>query len=263
MLGGPYIIRSSSIKGGIGKTAIAVNMATYLSMRGYKTLLVDMDVANPSVGLHLGLQEVEKGISTFLNGNGRLEDSITLYEPTGLNVLLGQPGRFHEDRLPQKHSLRLYKTFENSDYNFVIIDEMPEHFDKNIPEILQSKIAKKISEVLLITGPSETNSEALADISGKFESAGMKLRVVANMMANAGGSDSEIEKNKSPYDLIGVIDRDEAVPQSINLSVPAVIKYKDSKFSKSIARMCILYVMFYINYAAMRAKRPRITKLRA
>ena len=50
----PYIIRISSQKGGVGKTTIAVNLGVILSLFKYKTLVVDCDAANPTVGFHWG-----------------------------------------------------------------------------------------------------------------------------------------------------------------------------------------------------------------
>ncbi len=63
----PYIIRVSSTKGGVGKSAIAVNLAVSIEMYGYRTLIVDLDTINPSVGLYLGLANVSIGAEEAMN----------------------------------------------------------------------------------------------------------------------------------------------------------------------------------------------------
>ena len=56
------IIGVMSQKGGVGKTTIAVNLAVMLRLKGYETLIVDLDTSNPSVGIHLGMHESEDGL---------------------------------------------------------------------------------------------------------------------------------------------------------------------------------------------------------
>jgi chromosome partitioning protein len=42
-MSGPYIVACVNLKGGVGKTAMAVNFAAYCGNRGMRTLLVDLD----------------------------------------------------------------------------------------------------------------------------------------------------------------------------------------------------------------------------
>jgi Mrp family chromosome partitioning ATPase len=51
-------IAVSSQKGGAGKTAIAVNLATSLSTKGFRILLIDGDCLDPSIGFHLCLEQM-------------------------------------------------------------------------------------------------------------------------------------------------------------------------------------------------------------
>lgn len=117
----PFIIRVSSQKGGVGKTTIAVNVAVALAKKGYKTLLVDADAANPSVAAHLGLGEMPTGYLDVVRGEAKLQNATLLHGPSGLNVLPGKvvtelviPEKAHLDSfIPQVHK---------QGYDFVVID---------------------------------------------------------------------------------------------------------------------------------------------
>jgi MinD superfamily P-loop ATPase len=77
----PYIIRMSSQKGGVGKTTIAVNLSTALSVKGYRVLLVDADIYNPCITFYLGLRSPTVGFKDVLLGKSKLEKSDILYSP--------------------------------------------------------------------------------------------------------------------------------------------------------------------------------------
>lgn len=49
-------IAVASGKGGVGKTAVAVNLASALSKRGLRVGLLDADVYGPSIPVMLGLR---------------------------------------------------------------------------------------------------------------------------------------------------------------------------------------------------------------
>ncbi|MCS6984876.1 MAG: Mrp/NBP35 family ATP-binding protein [Leptospiraceae bacterium] len=51
-----YIVAIGSGKGGVGKSTVAVNLASMLSLMGKKTGILDADIYGPSVGKMLGLE---------------------------------------------------------------------------------------------------------------------------------------------------------------------------------------------------------------
>jgi len=72
------VITVYSSKGGVGKTTLSTNMATNLSNRGFKVLIIDTDPQNSVLGI-LGL-ELSNGLSELLNHTAKVEDVIISIE---------------------------------------------------------------------------------------------------------------------------------------------------------------------------------------
>ncbi|MGC8662460.1 MAG: ParA family protein, partial [Candidatus Micrarchaeia archaeon] len=120
----PYIMRISSQKGGVGKTTVAVNLAVSLQKRGYRTLLVDADTTNPSIGFHLGMTNVNVGLKDLMKKEAQLKDYISIHGPSGLRIICGTI-----DSKPfvisEENAKAIYSKIKNANYAFVIVDTQP------------------------------------------------------------------------------------------------------------------------------------------
>ncbi len=82
------IISIANQKGGVGKTTTAVNLAASLAMKGYRTLLVDIDSqANASSGLGVDPKVLHKTIYEVLTGSIKAEDAIVDTKLPNLQLL--------------------------------------------------------------------------------------------------------------------------------------------------------------------------------
>lgn len=81
----------TSALAGEGKTTTACNIALYLAEKGYRVLLIDGDLRNPSVAEHLQLKLKDggKGLCDVLSGEAKAKQVIQQYKDTSLQVIPG------------------------------------------------------------------------------------------------------------------------------------------------------------------------------
>lgn len=79
------VIAVASGKGGVGKTTVAVNLATALANRGHRVMLLDGDLGMADVDVTLGLHPM-RDLSDVLRGDAELED-IIIEGPPGVSVV--------------------------------------------------------------------------------------------------------------------------------------------------------------------------------
>lgn len=82
------IISIAIRKGGVGKTTSAVNIATALQLKGYKTLLIDLEhTANATVSVGINPYTLKKSIANLFTSIDAVSQDIILQTSYGLSVL--------------------------------------------------------------------------------------------------------------------------------------------------------------------------------
>jgi len=84
------IFSVTSGKGGVGKTSLAVNIATEFATRGYRTVLVDTDLGLANTHILSGVQPA-KTLSDYLNSSAELAE-IIVDGPGGVKLISGGSG---------------------------------------------------------------------------------------------------------------------------------------------------------------------------
>jgi MinD-like ATPase involved in chromosome partitioning or flagellar assembly len=232
---GPYAIRVSSQKGGVGKTTIAVNLATALSLLNYKVLLVDADHTNPSIGFHLGFDQVNKGFMDVIGKKSSAKSVIITHAPTGLHVLPGRIGA--TTKVPTPRAMQdIIFALKKENYDFIVFDTAPGFF----PE--PASYMKSYNEAIIITTPEMSSCTSAIRLAHKYDKVGIKHSLIVNRIKNRGYEVSlrEIEESYNGV-MTGTLPDDDIVPLSISERIPAYLINQNNKFSRQVAKAVSRY----------------------
>ncbi|MCB1874557.1 MAG: ParA family protein [Chromatiales bacterium] len=124
------ILASYNIKGGVGKTATAVNLAWLASREGYRTVIWDLDPQGAASFYFRIRPKVKGGAKGLLTGDRPLDEAVRATDYMGLDLI---PADFsyrnldvalQDARKPAKQLLRLMKPLAD-EYDFLILDASP------------------------------------------------------------------------------------------------------------------------------------------
>lgn len=121
---GKVVLLTSTVPGE-GKTTTAVNLALALAQEGHKTILVDADLRNQTVGRLLGGKQHDKGLAAALRENAvPLDMCIRQMEGTELSYISGDSTSKRHYRIDRAALERVLEELR-SRYDYVVIDTPP------------------------------------------------------------------------------------------------------------------------------------------
>jgi capsular exopolysaccharide synthesis family protein len=118
------IILLTSTTSGEGKSTISANLASVFQMANYKTLLISLDLRQPTLHHYFNLPNI-KGMSGFLNGTDSVHDII--FKTQYKNLHLIPPGTIPANPSELILSEKLPKLLEvlRTRYDYILIDSAP------------------------------------------------------------------------------------------------------------------------------------------
>ena len=117
------IIAVGGAKGGIGKSVFAANLGMMLSSRGYRTLMVDLDLGGSDLHIYLGHKRTpEVTLNDFLNRKvTSLNNTVTEYE-NGPMLIAGDIGELGAANIPFQRKMRLIEKIREMNADYIILD---------------------------------------------------------------------------------------------------------------------------------------------
>ena len=234
------VILVTSGKGGTGKTMFTVNIGTLLAQRGYKTVLIDMDMGLRNMDIYMGLENNDVyNIMDVLSGVCRVRKALIKDRRfNDLYMMAATSGADDRDITPLHMQILCEKLRDSFDY--IIIDSpagMSEGF-------INAAVA--VDKAVVVTEPEVASIRDADTIDNCLEEIGIEKRffvvnkVRASLMASGTLPDlssiSDILKPK----LLGVIQDDDNIFASTNTGVPIVLKegtYINSNFNRILDRL--------------------------
>lgn len=237
-MGKAFLIASG--KGGTGKSMFAVNFGATLAKRGFRVVLLDLDLGLRNLDLYLGLENnVVYDVYDVLTGVCRIKQALIRDKRFDeLYLMAASPSR-DDGTLTPLHMKVLCEKLKNT-YDYVIIDA-PSGIDDGL--VLSAAGA---DGAVIVTTPEYSALRDADTVDRQLLSLGIRDRyvvlnkVVAELMT-AGYMPRlrEITSMVHPP-LAGVVQEDENIQISMNLGVPIVLKegtYIQKNFEKIAERI--------------------------
>lgn len=120
----PRTILLTSSQPGEGKTTTAINTAISMAQLGSSVLLIDADMRRPTIHKTFKLNHV-RGLSTYLAGNGDIDNLITRLPMPNLSVLTAGPIPPNPAELISSERMREMLRILSARYDHIIIDSPP------------------------------------------------------------------------------------------------------------------------------------------
>ena len=117
------IIAVGGAKGGVGKSALAANLAVGLALLGQQVVLADLDLGGADVHLYLGVKSLPKTWNDLLDKKvNSIEDIITPTAFEGLKLIGGDSSKLGNENLPYAQKRKIMRHLREIEGDYLILD---------------------------------------------------------------------------------------------------------------------------------------------
>ena len=237
------VIAVTGGKGGVGKTSVAVNLATAFACAGRRVMLLDGDLGLANVDVFLGLSP-RHTMAHVLSGERTLEE-IIIESPQGVQIVPGASGVAELANLSAAGHLNLVRAFSalSSQIDTLIVDTSA-GISHSVVQFTQA--AQHALVVVCDEPASMTDAYALAKVMSRNH--GMRtFRILANMVRTPGEGEllfRKLERVTSRFldvtlDYVGEIPDDPYLRRSIREQRPVVTAFPASPSSRAFKKLAL------------------------
>ncbi|MGD0210862.1 MAG: AAA family ATPase [Desulfomonilia bacterium] len=117
------IIAVGGAKGGIGKSILAANLGMMLSSRGFRTVMVDLDLGGSDLHIYLGHRRIPKTtLNDYLNRKVTHLSDVVIGQEQGPMLIAGDNGELGAANIPFQRKIRLIEGIRKMNADYVILD---------------------------------------------------------------------------------------------------------------------------------------------
>lgn len=234
------VIVITSGKGGVGKTTTTASLGAALALKGKRTLVVDADIGLRNLDVIMGLEN--RIVFNLVDvAKGACKSSQAIIKSKRSNNLYLLPASQTDDKdVVSEEEIRLAIDQFRREFHFVLIDS-----PAGIEQGFRNACAAADSAIIVAT-PEVASIRDADRVVGLLAAKGIEPRLIINrldaeMVRRGDMLSVEDVQDILGIELVGVIERDEAVIIAANTGEPVVYNHKSragEAFSRIASRVC-------------------------
>ncbi len=210
---GPIWLPVFSLRGGVGVTTVAVNLATLLQT-GAPTILVDLSPNSGHCVLFLGLKP-RRHWGHYLENPDTPLDTLLLPHPSGLRLLAAPPVPLSYGWFEEGDMARLIEHLSTM-ARFIVVDAPP------VLNQAMEQIIERAHRVLLITGDDAASLQTTLTTLQTLEADKERIALIRNMYTPGPHPSPEALRRAIPVPLIADLPFEAAQRTAMHKGVPLV-----------------------------------------
>ncbi len=116
------IIAIGGAKGGIGKSIFSTNLGVFLSLKGHKTVMVDLDLGGANLHYYLGQNSLKYSINDYLDKKVQTLNEIITPTEYGPDLIGGGSSQLGSANIHFAKKIKLLKAIKALDAEYIVID---------------------------------------------------------------------------------------------------------------------------------------------
>lgn len=245
-------------KGGIGTTALAVNLAVALHQRPEtsRTILVDASLQFGDVGVFLNLppnRNITDLCATIEDLDPDSIDTSAVSHASGIKALLAPPRPEMADLVSPDYLKRILEELRRQ-YDFVVVDTATVINDTVLTAL---DLADRIVLVAAPDIPSIKNARLFFEITDALSYPPNKIMLVINKVDKRSGITAQMIEDNIKHQVVGQIPLDEIlVLTSINRGVPIMVDQRAKPIGQAIQQLAERVAAEFVRPTAEAAAGP-------
>ena len=233
--------------GGIGKTDLSINLATYAAQNGYKTCLLGFNLQNDDIAGRLGLnylrgKKLTTAFELYMAGQLTAEALEDIFQDfKNLKVLIGVERPIESEEMTEEFFILVIKLLQNN-YDLVIIDTENNMYSPAFLSVLNT-----VDNILVpVTTHTSTLEQIMDDIHEWKEEYDIPLNKIDFVLNKAGEggfiNEDHIQKNTG-RDVIATIPYCKEIFLGAEREKPAVLRntFKALKVKRQMDKILFRY----------------------